>query len=195
MTPVLGPFSIEQAALAVERVRERLLRATAALNAASIFYAVTGDFAVAFWVSRNDESAVRNSVDVDILIRRADFPAAKSALESAGFTYRHAANLDLFLDSPASSPRQAVHLIFANELVRPHEPAPNPDPAESTDTGAFRVLNLEALVRIKLTAFRDKDRTHLRDLIGVGLVDRSWTKNLPPALASRLQSLLDTPDG
>ena len=37
--------------------------------------------------------------------------------------------------------------------------------AESRDAGAFRILELEALVRIKLTAFRDKHRTHLRDLI------------------------------
>ena len=27
---------------------------------------------------------------------------------------------------------------------------------------------------MKLTSFRDKDRTHLRDLISVGLVDESW---------------------
>jgi hypothetical protein len=66
---------------------------------------------------------------------------------------------------------------------------------ESTDIGAFRVLNLDAMVRIKLTAFRDKDRTHLRDLIGVGLVDGSWTAKLIPVLAARLQGLLDTPDG
>lgn len=180
---------------AVEQVRHRLLRASQALHSASVPYAIVGGNAIAAWVATIDQAAVRNTQDVDILIRRADFTAAKSALESAGFAYRHAANLDLFLDGPTASPRQAVHLIFANELVRPQEPAPNPDPAESTDTGAFRVLNLEALVRIKLTAFRDKDRTHLRDLIGVGLVDQSWTKKLPPALAARLQSLLDTPDG
>ena len=59
----------------------------------------------------------------------------------------------------------------------------------------IRVINLDALVRIKLTAFRDKDRTHVRDLIGVGLIDQSWTRKLAPPLAARLQSLLDTPDG
>jgi hypothetical protein len=61
--------------------------------------------------------------------------------------------------------------------------------------GTLRVLNLDALVRIKLTAFHDKDRTHLRDLIGVGLVDPSWTEQLPAILASRLQAILDTPEG
>ena len=48
---------------------------------------------------------------------------------------------------------------------------------------------------MKLTAFRDKDRTHLRDLIDVGLVDNSWVPRLPPDLGTRLQRLLDTPEG
>jgi hypothetical protein len=47
---------------------------------------------------------------------------------------------------------------------------------------------------MKPTSFRDKDRTHLRDLISVGLIDESWLIKLPDELAARLQSLLDTPD-
>jgi hypothetical protein len=79
--------------------------------------------------------------------------------------------------------------------VRPHEAAANPDVAESRDAGDFRILDLEALVRIKLTAWRDKDRTHLRDLIEVGLIDQSWPSRIPKTLAARLQSLLDSPEG
>ena len=60
---------------------------------------------------------------------------------------------------------------------------------------AYRVLTLEALVRMKLTSYRDKDRTHLRDLIDVGLVDLSWPEKYQPELARRLQYLLDTPEG
>jgi hypothetical protein len=54
-------------------------------------------------------------------------------------------------------------------------------------------MSLEGLVRVKLTAFRDKDRVHLRDLIDVGLIDATWLVKLPPDLQTRLQSLLDTP--
>jgi hypothetical protein len=36
---------------------------------------------------------------------------------------------------------------------------------------------------------------HLRDLIDVDLVDASWVPRLPPALAARLQGLLDDPEG
>jgi hypothetical protein len=180
---------------AVEHVRKRLLRAAQALEAAGVPYAVVGGNAVAAWVATVDEAAVRNTQDVDILIRRADFDPARVALEGAGFVHRKAAGIDLFLDGANASPRNAVHIIFANEVVRAGEPAANPDVTEAQQMGTFRALNLEALVRIKLTAFRDKDRTHLRDLIDLGLVDASWIAKLLPALGSRLQSLLDTPGG
>jgi hypothetical protein len=180
---------------AVEQVRQRLLKACAALRIARVRHAVIGGNAVAAWVATVDEAAVRNTQDVDILIRRADFDQAREALRRAGFIHRRAAGLDLFLDRADASPRQAVHLIYAEELVKPGELAANPRVEEATDLGAFSVINLDALVRIKLTAFRDKDRTHLRDLIGVGLLDSSWLTRLEPALAGRLQSILDTPDG
>ena len=190
-----GQISLERMVNAVEKVRQRLLRATAALKAAGIDYAVAGGNAVAAWVSSVDETAVRNTQDVDILIRRADLPQVRAALESAGFVYRHSAGVDVFLDGPTARPREAVHIVFANEKVKPRETVESPDVSESRDAGAFRILELEALVRIKLTAFRDKDRTHLRDLIDVGLVDATWPAKYPPELAARLQQLLDNPEG
>ncbi len=50
-------------------------------------------------------------------------------------------------------------------------------------------------MRIKLTAYRDKDRTHLRDLLDVGLIDESWCGRYPDQLAARLRALINTPDG
>jgi hypothetical protein len=191
-----GPFSLERVVSAVEKVRQRLLKAAAALRVANVPYAVADGNAVALWVSRVDDAAVRNTQDVDVLLRREDFDAARAALESAGFVYRHVAGLDVFLDGPAAKPRECVHIVFANEKVRPQEPLPNPDVSESEDAGLFRVIALDALVRIKLTAFRDKDRTHLRDLIDIGLLDASWlATKLPPVLADRLRQLLDNPEG
>jgi hypothetical protein len=180
---------------AAEKVKDRLLRATAALERGGVPYAVAGGNAVAVWVTRVDEAAVRNTRGVDILIRRADLERAKKALESAGFVYRHIASVEIFLDGPEAKARDAVHLVFAGERVRPDELMANPDVTESTASDQFRVLDLWALVRIKLTAYRDKDRTHLRDLIDVGLIDATWCSRLPPELAARLQSLLDTPGG
>lgn len=194
MSLAIGPFSLERMVNAVEKVRQRVLRTAAALRAGNVPYAVAGGNAVALWVSRVDEAAVRNTQDVDILIRREDLAAVRSALEAAGFIYRHAAGLDLFLDGPDAKPREAVHIVFANEKVRPQELLANPDVSESEDAGQFRVIALDALVRIKLTAFRDKDRMHLRDLIEIGLLDDQWLAKLPPLLADRLRQLLEHPD-
>jgi hypothetical protein len=180
---------------AVEQVRQRLVRASTALRVAQVEYAVVGGNAIAAWVATVDVAAVRNTQDVDIMIERSALDAAKAALEAAGFVYRRAAGIDLFLDHSAASARDAVHVVFAGEFVRSGEFAPNPGVDESVDVGAFRVLNLEALVRIKLTAFRRKDQVHIMDLISVGLVDPSWTSRYPSPLAARLQQLLDTPDG
>jgi hypothetical protein len=70
-----------------------------------------------------------------------------------------------------------------------------PDVTDSERSAEFRVISLPALVQMKLTSFRDKDRMHLRDLIDVGLIDAMWPARLPPELASRLQGLLDNPNG
>jgi len=180
---------------AVEKVRERLRRAVAALEAAEVPYALVGGNAVAAWVSRVDEAAARNTQDVDILLRRADLPAAKAAMARNGFVFRHAASVDMFLDGPHARARDAVHLVFANEKVRSDALSANPDVTESELTESFHLVTLEALVRMKLTSFRDKDRTHLRDLIEVGLVDASWCVRLPLAMRARLQAILDNPEG
>ena len=138
---------------------------------------------------------MRNTQDVDIILHRTDLGLARAALERAGFVYRHAANIDMFLDGPEAKARDAVHIVFASEKVRADYAAPVPDVAESEETETFRLLSLDALVRMKLTSFCDKDRVHLRDLMDVGLVNASWLERVPVSLRSRLQELLDSPEG
>lgn len=180
---------------AVERVRERMLRAARALEAAGVPYAIGGGNAVAAWVSRVDEAAVRYTQDVDMLLRRSDMAAATDALAAAGFVHRHSAGLDMFLDGPDAKARDAVHIVFADEFVRPDYPLAAPGVEEAERSAEVRILSLDALVRMKLTSFRDKDRVHLRDLIDVGLVDATWLERLPTPLVERLQSVLATPEG
>ena len=187
--------SWERMIRAVEKVRERLMRAASALENAGIPYAVAGGNAVAAWGSRVDEAAVRNTQDVDILLRRTDLPAATAALSASGFVYRRVAGVEMFLDGPQAKARDAVHLVFAAEKVRAEYVAPAPDVSESEAADRFRILSLESLVRMKLTSFRDKDRTHLRDLIDVGLIDATWPARFSSELGQRLQLLLDNPDG
>lgn len=190
-----GPISWERMIGAVEDVRNRLDRAVQALGKADIDYAVVGGNAVAAWVSRVDRAAVRNTRDVDILLNRSDLESAKVAMEAAGFVYRHVKSIDMFLDGAGAKARDAVHIAFAGEKVRSDYllAAPTLDEVESDAT--FRVLTLEALVRMKLTSYRLKDRVHLQDLVEVGLLDDSWPSRFPPELATRLQTILDNPDG
>ncbi len=199
--PVLLPVSWSRMSAAVEAVRRRLLRAAAALDAAGVPYAVVGGNAVAAWVSRVDESAVRNTRDVDLLLRRVDLPAATAALETAGFQHRRVASLgqadamDIFLDGPERRVGDALHIVFAGERTRPDQPVTNAEVEEGEDAGDFRLVTLEALVRMKLSAFRDKDRVHLRDLLGVGLIDAGWLPRLPETLRRRLEEILADPEG
>lgn len=190
-----GPISWERMIGAVEDVRNRLDRAATVLKRANVDYAVIEGNAVAAWVSRIDRAAVRNTRDVDLLLRREDLEAAKAALEPAGFIYRHVRGIDMFLDGPGSKARDAVHILFAGEKVRSDDLSAAPTMDEAEDDAAFRVVSLEALVRMKLTAYRDKDRTHLRDMIEVGLIDPTWPARFQPELGERLQKLLDDPDG
>jgi hypothetical protein len=179
---------------AARKVQERLERAATVLEQAEIAYAIIGDSAVRAWVAQADEAAVRTTRDVDILIRRIDFPAAISAMELAGFVYRHVKSIDMFLDGPDAKARDAVHVLFAGEKIHPNDLIAAPDVAETEQFDHHRTIRLEPLVRMKLTSFRDKDRMHLRDMIDVELVDKSWTTRLPPELAARLQALFDNPE-
>src|SRR5271170_1079134 len=108
----------ERALMAAEKVKERLRRAIKALDCAGVPYAVAGGNAVAEWVARIDDEAVRNTRDVDLLLRRADFAAARTALEAAGFIYHHLLDVEVFVDGPHGKPSGGVHILFAGEKVR-----------------------------------------------------------------------------
>ena len=180
---------------AMDIVKDRLRRVSEALNKANVPYAVVGGNAVQFWVAQVDESVVRNTRDVDIILNRSDLAAAKAALEKVGFIYRHAASVSMFLDGPNAKARDAVHVVFAGEKVRDEyiEPVPTIDDFETIK--GSKTLPLEELVKMKLTSNRDKDRVHIRDMISIGLIDDSWPKRFHPEIARRLQELLDDPDG
>jgi hypothetical protein len=193
-TVAMNAVILDRMERAVAKVRERLLRATAALNQVGVPYAVVGGNAVASWVATVDEGAVRNTRDVDLLVRRGDLPTITTALEHAGFVRDEVLDVVMFRDGAEGKPSEAVHLLFAGEKTRPDHPLPAPEIQTVDDPANFRVIAFESLVAMKLMSNRDKDRTHLRDLIGVRLIDLSWLTKLPPELADRLKQILDTPD-
>ncbi len=89
------------------------------IRGGGVSYAVVGGNAVAAWVATIDPSAVRNTQDVDILLRRADLDAASRAMSAAGFVRQEIAGVEMFLDGPSAGPRDAVHILLAGERVPP----------------------------------------------------------------------------
>ncbi len=180
---------------AVEKVKERLRRVTRALNAANIPYAIIGGNAVQHWVAQVDESVVRNTRDVDIILNESDLDRAILALEKEGFIYRRTAGVSMFLDGPEAKARDAIHVVFAGQKVRDEYPEPVPLIDDYELMADSRTLPFEKLVQMKLTSYRRKDQVHLLDMISIGLIDESWLEKLSPALKVRLEELLSDPEG
>ncbi len=71
--------------------------------------------------------------------------------------------------------------------------APSLDETVRDPTG-FLVLNVAALVRMKLTSNRDIDRVHVRDLLDVGLITAAVESSLPTSLRGRLAHIRRSAD-
>lgn len=176
--------------MAVDRVERRLKRVSAALETAGVRYAVVGGNAVAAWVGRADPAATRATKDVDLLVRRDDLERITDIMRGLGFSREDLRSLVLFLDPDEPSRRSGVHLIWADQFVRPSYSCPAPSVEEAVrDPGGFWVLDLPALVRMKLTSSRDIDRAHVADLLQVGLIDEAIRQQLPVDLMARLEEI------
>jgi len=176
--------------MALDDVSDRLDRITRCLDKAEVRYALVGGQAVALWVATIDPAAVRTTKDVDLLLDRDDLPTARAAARSVEMDYFETMGVGMFIDRRDPNPRHGVHIVWAGEKVRPHETVPAPSLADrQTLPDGRHVISLPKLVEMKLTAFRDQDRVHLRDMIDVGLIDESVAKQLPSELAERLQRL------
>jgi len=178
---------------AVEKVNERLRKTVKILEEAKVPYAVIGGHAVRAWVAQVDEAALRTTCDVDILVRPSDLPALISAMTAAGFHHRNTAGLDMFIEHPDASARDAVHVLLVGNVERGGEPNPYIEPVARAND--FQTVQLDSLVRMKLNSFRRKDQVHLLDMISLGMIDSSWLDKYPQQLRQRLEELLNDPDG
>ena len=98
----------------------------------------------------------------------------------------------MIVDANAPKAHRAVYLIFINEKVRPDYAEPVPDFSDPGEVGGLLVAPVADLVRMKLTSFRDKDRVHVRDLDGAGLITAEMEAQLPDALRRRLEQIRAT---
>lgn len=172
----------------VERLFDLLERLHSALAKAGIEYRVIGGMAVFLQVSARDPDAARFTRDVDIAVDRDDLDRIAKAAEEFGFRYRHVAGVDMLVSAENPKAKSAVHLVFVREKVRAQDLAAIPDFSEPTRTiEGFLLAPVPDLVRMKLTSFRLKDKTHIVDMDSVGLITPEIEAALPDAMRERLQ--------
>jgi hypothetical protein len=171
----------------VEQLFEVMKRFTDALSNSGIEYRIIGGMAVFLHVNERNTMAARLTNDVDATVRRSDLQAIIGAVEPFGFKYRHVAGVDMLTEFTNPRARSAIHLVFVGEKVRKEylEPVPGFSPPAKTVEGVL-VAPVADLVRMKLTSFRLKDKVHIQDMDGVGLITPEIEAELPEQLRKRL---------
>ena len=153
---------------------------------AGLEYRVVGGLAVYLYVEESEPDAGRLTKDIDIAVRREDLEKIARAAAPFGLLHRHVAGTDKLVRSAEPSARRAVHLVFAGEKVRPEYPETVPELGVYHSVKGLRLMPLADVVRMKLTSFRLRDATHLKDLDEAGLITGTMESALPPLLRERL---------
>lgn len=133
--------------------------------------------------------------NVDVMIHRSDLDTVKKIAAKHGFSFRHAAGLDMLVAGTPETARNAVHLVYSGEKARDAQAIPNPfiRPDNRTLQGReVAVIALEDLIRMKLSAYRDKDRVHVRAMDAAGLINAQIERSLPGELQTRLRHIRET---
>ena len=182
MQPFVNTFFEER----LEDLFNLAQRVEAAFAAAGLEYRVVGGLATYLYVEEAEPDAGRLTKDIDIAVRREDLRAISEAVKPVGLEYRHAAGIDMLVQTGQPSARRAVHLIFTGEKVRPEYPEATPDLKPERRIRGFRLIPLADLIRMKLTSFRAKDEAHIVDLDEAGLITPEIEAGLSDTLRERL---------
>lgn len=165
------------------------------LSDAGIPHELIGGLAVFVHVENADATHSSLTRDIDVLIPRPDLPKVIEVAEKHGFRFRHSAGLDMLLYGETTSAKNAIHLLFSGEKVKDAQAEPNPEIRPTTVSIAgmeFRVIPVGDLVKMKLSAYRDKDRVHIRSMDAAGLITPQVESGLSPELRGRLQYTRET---
>jgi hypothetical protein len=78
-------------------------------------------------------------------------------------------------------------MFFTGEKIRPEYSEATPEIGECRILQGVRLVPVEDLIRMKLTSFRSKDETHLKDLDEVGVITPDIESRLSPIQQERLR--------
>jgi hypothetical protein len=177
---------------AKQLVRDRQAEIVAALCRSAIPVALSGSNATFAWISNVDPSAARQYRNIEFLVTRDDAESAILALMPVGLIAEVYADYILFRNGKTRHDRWADKaLFFVGKDGRCK--VPSPDEIEWLD--GLPLVEKNRLVYLQLERWTLDDRVDIRDLIDVGIVDDTWPQRFPADLASRLQELIDDPDG
>lgn len=170
----------------VEQLFDRVRQLHRVFSAAGIPYRIVGGLAVFFHISERDVLRARVTADVDAGVQRGDLPRIIEAARSAGWSYRRTPGVEILVDEEQPRVRSAIHLIFLNQKVRPQYAEAVPSSAPVATGEGILLAPVADLVRMKLTSYRLKDRVHIQDLDGVGLITAEIERDLSALLRQRL---------
>jgi hypothetical protein len=156
-------------------------RLDAALSRANIEYRITGGFAAFIHVNDIDPMAARLTRDIDVEVRHDELDAVIEATRALGFRHIVVKGLDVLVDAAAPRAHSEIHLYPVQAL----------SPLVRHESGVS-LVSVSDLVVKKLTTFRLKDRVHVRDLDGAGLITPDIEAQLSPELKSHLDEVRAT---
>jgi hypothetical protein len=160
-----------------------LHRISDTLRAEGIPHELIGGLAVLVHVEEADPTHSTLTRDLDLMVRREDLERIKLAAAKNGFRFRHTAGLDMLLYGEADSAKNTVRLVFDDNFA----------PEKKRILGEeVLVIPVAGLLRMKLSAFRDKDRVHVRSMDAAGLITTGVEETLPGELRARLQHIRET---
>ena len=167
-----------------------LHRIAGSLAAGGVRYELVGGMAVLVHVEEADPAQSMLTRDVDLMIQRSDLERVREITAKDGFRFRHSAGLDMLIYGRAESARNAVHLIFSGEKVRPAQATPNPEIAPEAKVvhgKSIMVIPVADLLRMKLSSYRLKDQVHVQVMDAAGLITPEVEHKLPEELLPRLR--------
>jgi hypothetical protein len=176
----------------LDQLIELAARFAEALTKAGIEYRIVGGLAIYLHVNSIDPLAARLTRDIDAAVSRSEIEKIAQAVRPFGLEFRHAAGVDMLVDARSPKARSAVHLVFVKEKVRPEYVASVPEFSSAANLEGLLVAPVADLVCMKLTSFRLKDRVHIQDMDGVGLITTEIESALPEVLRERLAQVRAT---
>ena len=177
----------------VEQLFDVLARVTALLRQTGVEYRVVGGLSVFLHIAGKDPIRARGTRDIDIAVARADLGRIAGAAPSFGFRFRHAAGVDMLLDRERPREKSPVHFLFVREKVHPEDEVEVPDfSAPAVTPQGVLLAPVADVLRMKLTSFRLRDKVHIQDLDGVGLITPEMEGGLPEGLRVRLAEVRAT---